>query len=72
MSGTLECRGLPIPQNAEYVFRNLPPGKIELVYDTKIWEARLAPADGQSQRLILKNKASGPQKGCTVHWTASP
>ena len=72
MSGTLECRGLPIPQNAEYVFRNLPPGKIELVYDTKIWEARLAPADGQSQRLILKNKGSGPQKSCTVHWTASP
>jgi hypothetical protein len=72
MSGTLECKGLPIPQNAEYVFRNLPPGKIQLVYDTKVWEARLAPGDGQSQRLILKNKGSGAQKNCTVHWTIGP
>ena len=62
MSGTLECKGAPIPQNAEYVFRNLPPLKIQLVYDTKIWEARLTPGDAQSQKLILKNKGSGSQK----------
>jgi hypothetical protein len=70
-SGTLECTGSPIPQNAEYVFRNLPPGKIQLDYDTKIWDARLAPGEGPTQRLILKNKASGAQKRCVVHWTAS-
>ncbi len=71
MSGTLECTGSPIPQNAEYVFRNLPPLKLQLDYDTKIWEARLAPGEGQTQRLILKNKASGAQKRCVVHWTAT-
>ena len=69
MSGTLECNGGPVPQNAEYVFRNLPPLKIELDYDKKVWEARLAPGENQTQRLILKNKSSGPQKRCVVHWS---
>ncbi len=69
MSGTLECSGSPIPQNAEYVFRNLPQAKLRLDYDTKIWEARLVPSDGPGQKLILKNRSSGAQKHCTVHWT---
>lgn len=72
MSGTLECRGEAVPQNGEYVFRNLPPGNIKLVYDTRIWDARLAPGDGETQRLILKNKASGPQKKCSVRWSVAP
>jgi hypothetical protein len=71
-SGTLECTGGPIPQNAEYVFRNLPLGKTQLDYDTKIWDARLAPGEGQTQRVILRNKSSGPQKRCVVHWSVSP
>jgi hypothetical protein len=72
MSGTLECTGGPVPQNAEYVFRNLPLLKIELDYDRKVWEARLAPGENQTQRLILKNKSSGPQKRCVVHWSVVP
>ncbi len=72
MSGTLECNGGPVPQNAEYVFRNLPPLKLQLDYDRKVWDARLAPAENQSQRLILRNKSSGPQKRCVVHWTVVP
>jgi hypothetical protein len=68
-SGVLECSGNPIPQNAEYVFRNVPSGTIRLDYDTKTWEARLLPGDGQTQRLILRNKSSGPQKRCVVHWS---
>jgi hypothetical protein len=72
MSGTLECTGSPIPQNAEYVFRSLPLGKLQLDYDTKIWDARLSPGDARTQRLILKNKTSGAQKRCVVHWTVSP
>src|SRR5581483_9165971 len=44
-SGTLESNGSPIPQNAEFVFRNLPAVKIQLEYDTKIWDARLAPGE---------------------------
>ena len=72
MSGTLECNGGPVPQNAEYVFRNLPPLKMQLDYDKNVWDARLAPAENQSQRLILKNKSSGPQKRCIVHWTILP
>jgi hypothetical protein len=71
MSGTLECSGSPIPQNAEYVFRNLPAAKLRLDYDTKIWDARLAPVDGQTQKLILRNRSSGAQKHCSVHWTVT-
>jgi hypothetical protein len=71
-SGTLECMGAPVPQNAEYVFRNLPPVPIELDYDKRIWDARLVPAENQTQKLVLKNKSSGPQKKCVVHWSAVP
>jgi len=71
-SGTLECSGAPVPQNAEYVFRNLPPVKIQLDYDRKTWDARLAPGDGQTQRVILKNKSAGPQKHCAVRWSVIP
>jgi hypothetical protein len=68
MSGTLECSGGPIPQGAETVF-NLPPVKVQLDYDMKTWDARLAPGNGQTQRLILRNKGTGPQKRCVVHWS---
>jgi hypothetical protein len=71
-SGTLECGGGAIPQNAEYVFRNVPLVKMKLDYDTKNWDARLAPGDGQTQKLIVKNKSSGPQKHCVVRWTVIP
>ncbi len=71
-SGTLESTGGPIPQNAEYVFRNLPLVKMQLDYDAKNWDARLVPADGETQKLIVKNKGSGPQKRCVVHWTVVP
>jgi hypothetical protein len=72
MSGTLECSGGPVPQHAEYVFRNLPLLKINLDYDQKVWQARLVPGESQTQRLILKNVSSGPQKRCVVHWSAVP
>jgi hypothetical protein len=71
-SGVLECMGGPVPQNAEYVFRNLPPAKLQLDYDTKTWDARLTPGEGQTQRLVLRNKSSGPQKRCEVHWSVIP
>jgi len=71
-SGTLQCSGGPIPQNAEYVFRNLPPGNMQLDYDTKTWDAHLAPGEGPTQKLILRNKSSSPQKRCVVHWSVSP
>jgi hypothetical protein len=69
-SGTLACSGGPIPQNSEYVFRDLPPVHLQLEYNRKIWEAKLEPGNGQTQRLILKNVGNGPQKKCVVHWTA--
>jgi hypothetical protein len=71
-SGTLQCSGSPIPQNAEYVFRNLPPGNITVDVDTRIWGARLTPDQGQTQKLVLKNISSGPQKKCKVQWSMSP
>jgi hypothetical protein len=71
-SGTFECGGGPIAQNAEYVFRNVPLVKMKLDFDTKTWDARLAPGDGQTQKLIVKNKSPGPQKHCVVHWTVIP
>jgi len=69
MSGTLESSGDPIPQNGEYVFENIPQVKLLLDFDTKHWEARLAPGEAQAQVLILRNKGKGPQKRCVVHWT---
>ena len=39
-SGTLTCGGV-IPQNAEFVFRGLPPMQLKLDYDTRLWDARL-------------------------------
>jgi hypothetical protein len=71
-AGTLESSGAPIAQNAEYVFRNLPLVKMQLDYDTKTWDARLVPGDGQTQKLIVRNKSSGPQKRCVVHWSVVP
>jgi hypothetical protein len=71
-SGTLQCVGAPIPQNAEYVFHNVPLGKLQLDYDAKTWDVRVAPGEGDTQRLILRNKGTGPQKRCTVHWSIVP
>jgi len=71
-SGKLQCGGGPVPTNADYVFRNLPLGKIQLDYDTRTWQARLVPSEGQTQKLVLKNISSDPQKRCVVHWTVVP
>lgn len=71
-SGTLKCSGGPVPPDAEYVFSGLPLGNLQLDLEGKPWEARLAPGNGQTQDLILKNKGSSPQKRCTVHWTIVP
>ena len=71
-SGTLECTGSPVPQNAEYVFRNLPPLKLHIDYGQKVWEGRLSPGENRTQRLILRNISSGPQKRCVVHWSIVP
>jgi hypothetical protein len=71
-SGTLESSGGPIPQNGEYVFRNLPPVRMHLDFDTKHWEASLEPSAGETQRLVVRNIGNGPQKRCVIHWTAIP
>jgi hypothetical protein len=71
MSGTLECDGHPMPQNAEQVFLNLPPVKLQLTYDASGWDASLVP-NGQTQKLILRNKKPGTQKKCAVHWNVAP
>jgi hypothetical protein len=70
-SGKLECDGQPIPQNGERVFSDLPPVNLRLVYDTNTWEGVLVP-NGQTQRLILRNKKPGTQKKCTVQWSVAP
>lgn len=72
MSGTFQSTGEPIPQNGEYVFPNIPPVHLMLDFDTKHWEARLAPGDGQTQILVLKNIGKGPQKRVVVRWTVVP
>ncbi|MGD1073753.1 MAG: hypothetical protein ABSB15_26885 [Bryobacteraceae bacterium] len=71
-SGTFESTGGPIPENTEYVFTNLPPVKLLLDFDTKHWDARLEPGEGQTQVLVLRNKGKGAQKRCVVHWTVMP
>ena len=72
LSGTFESTGGPIPQNGEYVFPNIPPVHLLLDFDTKHWEARLEPGDGQTQVLVLRNKGKGPQKRVVVHWSVQP
>jgi hypothetical protein len=72
MAGTFESNGDPIPPNAEYVFTNIPPLKLLLDFDTKHWEARLAPGEGQTQVLILRNKGKNTQKKCVVRWSVMP
>jgi hypothetical protein len=71
-SGTLECAGRVIPQNGEYVFTDLPPGRLQLDYDNKTWDSRLLPGPGNSQRLVLVNKRPGTQKHCSVRWNIVP
>jgi hypothetical protein len=69
MSGTFESKGDPIPQNGECVFPNIPPVKLLLDFDTKHWEARLEPGDGNTQSLVMRNKGKGSQKKCVVRWS---
>jgi hypothetical protein len=69
MSGTYQSTGGPIPPGGEYTFPNIPPVKLLLDFDTKHWEARLAPGEGQTQVLVLTNKGKSAQKKCVVHWT---
>ncbi len=71
-SGTLKCSGEPVPPNAEYVFPGMPMGNIQLDLDGKPWDARLVRGRGQTQDLILTNKASSAQKKCTVRWSIIP
>jgi len=71
-SGTLKCTGGPIPPNAEYVFAGLPLGNLHIDLDVKSWGARLVPAQGQTQDLVLINQSSSKQKGCTVRWKVIP
>jgi len=71
-SGTLECNGGPVPVGSEFVFRNLPPVKMQLDYDTKTWDAHFSPGEHQTQRLVLINKSNTPQRNCVVHWKVVP
>jgi hypothetical protein len=71
-SGTLKCSGAPIPPDGEYIFPGMPPGNIQVDVGGKPWDVRLVPGKGQSQDLILRNKGTGPQKGCTVRWHSIP
>ena len=53
-SGTLESGGNNIPQNAEYVFRNLPVGKTPARLRHKNLGRPPVPGDSQTQRLIAQ------------------
>jgi hypothetical protein len=67
-AGTFTCNGTPIVQNGEVVFEGLPPGRIQVIHDTSIWEARVRPDDNNTQKLILRNRRPGTQRRCTVTW----
>ena len=68
-AGTLTCNGTPIVQNGEVVFEGLPPGRIQVIHDTSIWEARVRPDENNTaQKLILRNRRPGTQRRCTVTW----
>jgi hypothetical protein len=67
-AGTLTYSGPVVVQNGEVVFRNLPASESSLAYDREVREARLAPGEGNTQRLVLRNKKPGTQKRCVVYW----
>ncbi len=50
----------------------MPPGNLQIDVDGKPWTARLTPGPGQTQDLIITNKASSAQKKCTVRWNIAP
>src|SRR5262245_44096878 len=39
-SGTQRCNGSPVIQNGEVVFGGLPPGRLQITYDTAAWHMR--------------------------------
>ena len=55
-------------QNGEVVFERLPPTHLKLSYNADVWDARLAPGEANTQRVILRNKKPGTQKQCVVRW----
>jgi hypothetical protein len=64
----LTYSGPAVVQNGEVVFRNLPPVRLTLTYDQDVWDVRLSPGEGNTQRLILRNRTPGTQKKCIVNW----
>ncbi len=69
LSGTLTYSGAPVVQHGEIVFRGLPPLKLQLDYDTEIWEGELSSDERNTQRLVLRNKKPGTQRRCVVRWS---
>ena len=68
VSGKLTCNGAPVIQNGEVVFGGLPPGRLQITYDTAAWDARIRPDEHNTQKVVLRNKRPGVQRGCTVTW----
>jgi hypothetical protein len=68
VSGKLTCNGAPVIQNGEVVFGGLPPGRLQIAYDTAAWDARIRPDEHNTQKVVLRNKRPGVQRSCTVTW----
>jgi hypothetical protein len=68
VSGKLTCNGTPIIQNGEVVFGGLPPGRLQVTYDTAAWDLRIRPDERNTQKVVLRNKRPGVQRNCTVTW----
>jgi hypothetical protein len=68
VSGKLTCHGSPVIQNGEVVFGGLPPGRLQITYDTEGWDMRIRPDENNTQKVVLRNKRPGVQRNCTVTW----
>jgi len=68
VSGKLTCNGTPVVQNGEVVFGGLPPGRLEINYDTEVWDLRIRPDENDTQKLVLRNKRAGVRRNCTISW----
>ena len=68
VSGKLTCNGAPIIQNGEVVFGGLPPGRLQVTYDTDVWDLRIRPDENDTQKAVLRNKRAGVQRHCTILW----
>jgi len=67
-SGTLHYSGIPIPQNGEVVFVDLPNARLRFTFDHQAWQASIRRQPNGTQILTMHSLLPGQQTQCDVKW----